>query len=65
MASDLRGYSADEVLNKVLNTSNDSIKVDIVAGAEYAEDSQHTDLDTGNFILGVRNDTLAVSKSVC
>ena len=59
MASDLRGYSADEVLNKVLNTSTDSIKVDIVAGAEYAEDSQHTDLDTGNFILGVRNDTLA------
>ena len=31
MASDLRGYSADEVLNKVLNTSTDSIKVDIVA----------------------------------
>ena len=30
MASDLRGYSADEVLNKVLNTSNDSIQVDIV-----------------------------------
>ena len=59
MASDLRGYSADEVLNKVLNTSTDSIKVDIVAGAEYAEDSQHTDLDTGQFVLGVRNDTLA------
>jgi hypothetical protein len=59
MASDLRGYSADEVLNKVLNTSNDSIQVDIVAGAEYAEDSGHTSTDTGNFILGVRNDTLA------
>ena len=58
MASDLRGYSADEVLNKVLNTSNDSIQVDIVAGAEYAEDSAHTHEDTGNFILGVRNDTL-------
>ena len=58
MASDLRGYSADEVLNKVLNTSNDSIQVDIVAGAEYAEDSGHTSTDTGNFILGVRNDTL-------
>jgi hypothetical protein len=59
MASNLRGYSADEVLNKVLNTSNDSIQVDIVAGAEYAEDSGHTSTDTGNFILGVRNDTLA------
>ena len=58
MASDLRGYSADEVLNKVLNTSNDSIQVDIVAGAEYAEDSGHTSTDTGNFVLGVRNDTL-------
>jgi hypothetical protein len=59
MATDLRGYSADEVLNKVLNISNDSIKVDIVSGSEYAEDSQHTDLDTGQFILGVRNDALA------
>ena len=59
MASDLRGYSADEVLNKVLNTSNDSIQVDIVAGAEYAEDAAHTTSDTGNFVLGVRNDTLA------
>ena len=59
MASDLRGYSADEVLNKVLNTSNDSIQVDIVAGAEYAEDSGHSSTDTGNFVLGVRNDTLA------
>jgi len=58
MASDLRGYSADEVLNKVLNTSNDSIQVDIVAGAEYAEDSGHTTEDTGQFVLGVRNDTL-------
>ena len=59
MADNLKGYSSEEVLNKVLNTSNDSLKVDIVSGAEYAEDSQHTDLDTGNFILGVRNDTLA------
>jgi len=59
MATDLRGYSADEVLNKVLNISNDSIKVDIVSGSEYAEDSQHTDLDTGQFVLGVRNDALA------
>ena len=59
MATDLRGYSADEVLNKVLNISNDSIKVDIVAGAEYAEDAAHTTEDTGQFVLGVRNDVLA------
>ena len=59
MATDLRGYSADEVLNKVLNISNDSIKVDIVAGAEYSEDAAHTTEDTGQFVLGVRNDVLA------
>ena len=59
MADDLKGYSSEEVLNKVLNTSNDSLKVDIVSGAEYAEDSSHTDADTGNFVLGVRNDALA------
>lgn len=59
MATDLRGYTEQEVLNKVLNTSNDSIQVDIVSGSEYAEDSSHTDADTGQFILGVRNDTLA------
>ena len=58
MATDLRGYSADEVLNKVLNTSNDSIQVDIVSGAEYAEDAEHTTADVGQFVLGVRNDTL-------
>ena len=59
MADDLKGYSSEEVLNKVLNTSNDSLKVDVVSGAEYAEDAEHTSADTGNFILGVRNDTLA------
>ena len=59
MADNLKGYSSEEVLNKVLNTSNDSLKVDVVSGAEYAEDSSHTDADTGNFVLGVRNDTLA------
>ena len=30
MASDLRGYTEQETLNKVLNTDNDSIQVDIV-----------------------------------
>ena len=59
MASDLRQYRTAEVLNKVLNTSSDSLKVDIVSGSEYAEDSGHTSADTGNFVLGVRNDTLA------
>jgi hypothetical protein len=59
MADDLRGYTEQEVLNKVLNTSNDSIKVDITSGAENAEDTAHATTNTGNFILGVRNDTLA------
>ena len=52
-------YQAHEILNKVLNTAETGLQVDIVAGAEYAEDSAHTSADTGNFILGVRNDTLA------
>ena len=59
MATDLRGYTEQEVLNKVLNTSSDSLKVDIVSGAEYAEDAAHTSADVGQFVLGVRNDTLA------
>ena len=52
-------YQAKEVLNKVLNTAETALQVDIISGAEYAEDSAHTDEDTGNFILGVRNDVLA------
>ena len=52
-------YQAHEILNKVLNTAETGLQVDIVAGAEYAEDAAHTSEDTGNFILGVRNDTLA------
>ncbi len=59
MADDLKGYSSEEVLNKVLNTSNDSLKVDVVSGAEYEEDATHSSGDTGNFVLAVRNDTLA------
>ena len=59
MASDLRGYTEQEVLNKVLNTSSDSLKVDIVSGAEYAEDAAHTSEEVGQFVLGVRNDVLA------
>jgi len=52
-------YQTKEVLNKILNSAETAIQVDIVAGAEYAEDAAHTSSDTGNFILGVRNDTLA------
>ena len=52
-------YQAHEILNKVLNAAETGLQVDIVAGAEYAEDSGHSSTDTGNFILGVRNDTLA------
>ena len=56
---DAHKYQAHEVLNRVLNSGETALQVDIVAGAEYAEDSGHTSTDTGNFILGVRNDTLA------
>ncbi len=59
MASDLRGYTSDEVLNKVLNTSSDSIKVDVVSGSEYEEDSVHSSTDVGTFVLGVRQDAIA------
>ena len=52
-------YQAHEILNKVLNSAETGRQLDIVAGAEYAEDAAHTSADTGNFILGVRNDTLA------
>jgi len=52
-------YQSHEILNKVLNTAETGLQVDIVAGAEYAEDSGHSSTDTGNFVLGVRNDTLA------
>jgi len=57
--ADLHKYKAHEILNKVLNSAETGLQVDIVSGAEYAEDSAHTSADTGNFILGVRNDTLA------
>ena len=52
-------YQTKELLNKILNSAETAIQVDIVAGAEYAEDAAHTSADTGNFVLGVRNDTLA------
>mgnify|MGYP003632451992 CR=1 FL=1 len=52
-------YQAHEILNKVLNAAETGLQVDIVAGAEYAEDAEHSSADTGNFVLGVRNDALA------
>ena len=58
MADKLK-YLEREILNKVLNTAETALQVDIVAGSEYAEDSEHTSTDTGNFVLGVRNDVLA------
>ena len=57
--ADAHKYQAHEILNKVLNAAETGLQVDIVAGAEYAEDAAHTSADTGNFVLGVRNDTLA------
>ena len=56
--ADAHKYQAHEVLNKVLNSGETALQVDIVAGAEYAEDSEHTTEDTGNFVLGVRQDSL-------
>ena len=59
----LMTYQAKEVLNKVLNTSNDSLQVDIVdatgvsitatSGSEYADDAAFTlGSDKGTMIMG-------------
>ena len=59
----LMTYQAKEVLNKVLNTSNDSLQVDIIdatgvsitatSGAEYADDAAFTlGSDKGTMIMG-------------
>lgn len=40
-----------------------NVDVDVVTGAEKAEDSAHTSGDIGQFILAVRQDTLASSVS--
>lgn len=39
------------------------VAADLVSSAEYAEDSAHVSGDIGNFILAVRQDTLASSTS--
>ena len=67
MAADLQGFTEQEALNKVLNTDNNSLQVDIVdatgvtitTGHEYAEDTVHSSGATGSFVLGVRQDSLA------
>ena len=57
--ADAHKYQAHEVLNRVLNSAETAIQVDIISGSEYAEDAAHTTADVGTFVLAVRNDTLA------
>ena len=62
MASDLRGYTEQETLNKVLNTDNDSIQVDIVDAtgvsitttneSVYADDADWTDSTSKHTLVG-------------
>lgn len=46
-----------------IKTSDITLDVDLQAGAEKAEDSAATSGDIGNFVLAVRQDTLASSTS--
>ena len=62
MASDLRGYTEQENLNKVLNTDNDSIQVDIVDAtgvtitstdaSVYVDDADWTDSTSSHTLVG-------------
>ena len=62
MASDLRGYTEQETLNKVLNTDNDSIQVDIVDAtgvtittsneSVYADDADWTNTTSKHTLVG-------------
>ena len=62
MASDLRGYTEQETLNKVLNTSNDSLQVDIVDAtgvtittsteSVYVDDADWTDSTSSHTLVG-------------
>ena len=52
-------YQTKEVLNKVLNSGENALQVDIISSSEHAEDDAHTSGDTGTFILGVRQDSIA------
>ena len=57
--ADLHKYQTKEVLNKVLNSAETALQVDVVSGSEYAEDSVHSSTDVGTFVLGVRQDSIA------
>ena len=62
MAADLQGFTKQEVLNKVLNTSNDSLQVDIVDAtgvtittsneSVYADDADWTDDTSKHTLVG-------------
>ena len=62
MASNLRGYTEQETLNKVLNTDNDSIQVDIVDAtgvtitatdaSVYVDDADWTDSTSSHTLVG-------------
>ena len=62
MADDLRGYTEQETLNKVLNTDNDSIQVDIVDAtgvtitatdaSVYVDDADWTDSTSSHTLVG-------------
>jgi len=52
-------FQTKEVLNKVLNAGENALQVDIISSSEHAEDDAHTSGDTGTFVLGVRQDSIA------
>ena len=62
MASDLHGFTEQETLNKVLNTSNDSLQVDIVDAtgvtittsteSVYVDDANWTDSTSSHTLVG-------------
>ena len=52
-------FQTKEVLNKVLNSGENALQVDIISSSEHAEDDAHTSGDTGTFVLGVRQDSIA------
>lgn len=59
--SSLVGADGDYAPLQVSATGRLKVDADITSGAEYAEDDAHSSTDIGNFILGVRQDTLSSS----
>jgi len=55
-STSVRALQMDEIGR--LKTDAEISSLTVSQASEYAEDSGHTDLDVGTFILGVRNDTL-------